>query len=388
MGLNIAEYIDSYLPAVDGVVTVVKNTARVFHGTYGTCHVVAPRMPDYTDTDPFPIYRVNSIPVPKRHPYRLGLPQLDAGYQRFIRELPLDVVHSHSPFGCGHAALKNAKKRGIPIVATFHSKFYDDFLEATGSERLANIGLNYVIKYFNSVDYVWSVNAATANTLRDYGFKGEITVVPNGTEVGIPTDMAERNQRIRQELHLGDVPVFLFVGQMIWQKNLRLICESLAEFKRMGHDFKMIFVGTGVALDELKALAKELGIGENTIFTGVVLDRDYLKSIFVTADLFLFPSVYDNAPLVVREAAAVCTPSLLIEGSNSAEGMVNDGDGFLCRETAKDIAATLSRVAFDKPLLERVGRKASETLPLSWETVVKQVNENYLDIVKDYKNRK
>lgn len=384
MGLQMAQYIDSYLPAVDGVVTVVKNYARVLDEAYGSCCVVAPRMPGYLDQDPFNVYRFQSIKVPKRDPYRFGLPSVDVAYRRYIRDVSFDIIHAHSPFGAGREAARLARKLDVPLVATFHSKFYDDFKEATGSDRMARLGVKYVIRFFHSADYVWSVNAATAQTLRDYGYQGEITVVPNGTDVGVPADTKERRARVRQELKLGELPVFLFVGQMIWQKNLRLICESLARYKELGNDFRMVFVGTGVALSDLQALCRELGLEENTVFTGIVLDRDYLRSIFVAADLFLFPSIYDNAPLVVREAAAVCTPSLLIAGSNSAEGIAHLDNGFLCAETPQAICDTLCAIATDRPLLEQVGRRASETLPLGWDKVVKQVYNNYQEILKDW----
>lgn len=42
------------------------------------------------------------------------------------------------------------------------------------------------------------------------------------------------------------------------------------------------------------------------------MEREILKRYYVAADLFLFPSLYDNAPLVIREAAALGTPSVLI----------------------------------------------------------------------------
>ncbi len=53
------------------------------------------------------------------------------------------------------------------------------------------------------------------------------------------------------------------------------------------------------------------------------------------------PSLYDNAPMVVREAAALNTPSLLIRGSSAAE-VVQDGEnGLLAENTTEDVAARL-----------------------------------------------
>ena len=122
----------------------------------------------------------------------------------YIRDVSFDIIHAHSPFGAGREAARLARKLDVPLVATFHSKFYDDFKEATGSDRMARLGVKYVIRFFHSADYVWSVNAATAQTLRDYGYQGEITVVPNGTDVGVP---AGPHDGVRQPSSCAGLPM-------------------------------------------------------------------------------------------------------------------------------------------------------------------------------------
>lgn len=58
--------------------------------------------------------------------------------------------------------------------------------------------------------------------------------------------------------------------------------------------------------------------------TGHLQNFEVLDCIYYIADLFLFPSTYDNAPMVLREAATQYTPGLVAEGSCSAE-VVQDG---------------------------------------------------------------
>ena len=45
--------------------------------------------------------------------------------------MPFDLVHAHAPFLAGRAARSVARKKGIPLVATFHSKYYDDVYKGT-----------------------------------------------------------------------------------------------------------------------------------------------------------------------------------------------------------------------------------------------------------------
>ncbi len=61
----------------------------------------------------------------------------------------------------------------------------------------------------------------------------------------------------------------------------------------------------------MPALSASLGLNDMVIYTGHVTDTNLLDGLYTRADLLVFPSLYDNAPMVVREAAALGTPSLL-----------------------------------------------------------------------------
>lgn len=70
-----------------------------------------------------------------------------------------------------------------------------------------------------------------------------------------------------------------------------------------------------------------------------------------------FPVNFDTNGLVVREAAACATPSLLVRGSCAAEGVEDCKTGFLCMESAHSIKATLDNIMDNKALLKEVGKK-------------------------------
>ncbi|MHB1315289.1 MAG: glycosyltransferase [Christensenellales bacterium] len=385
MDLSIAQFIDGYSPVVDGVITVVKNYARILNQRYGKCCVIAPEMPGYVDDEPFDVYRFKSVKVPKREPYRTGFPSLDIEYRKIIKDVPLNILHAHSPFGAGLEALRMGKQLGIPVVATFHSKFYDDFKEVTKSDALAKTGVKYVVSFFNKADSVWTVNHSTVETLRSYGYKGDVRIMPNGVDVALPDDAAELAAVVKEKYQLGNETIFLFVGQVIWQKNIRLIADVMLEYKKLGHQFKMVYAGKGYADDEIRSYCRENGLGDDVIFTGMILDRELLRGLYIAADLFLFPSVYDNAPLVVREAAAMGTPSLLIRGSNSSEGIVDNENGFLCEENAGSMLSRILEIMDDRALLQKVSLGAKETLSRSWDSIMEEVYAAYLESIDEYR---
>ena len=95
------------------------------------------------------------------------------------------------------------------------------------------------------------------------------------------------------------------------------------------HIVNLDMVGTGYAVREIRHKIGQLGLQDRVTMLGNIHDRERLKKIDAAADLFLFPSLYDNAPLVVREAAAMHTPALMLQEATAAEVIKPDVNGFL-----------------------------------------------------------
>ena len=95
------------------------------------------------------------------------------------------------------------------------------------------------------------------------------------------------------------------------------------------------------------------------------------------ADLFVFPSVYDNAPMVVREAANAGTPSIVTAGSSSAETIDDGVNGFLCEDSAESIAEVIEKAMADRKKTERIGLQAKDSIPVAWDEIIDVVLDRY-----------
>lgn len=390
MELIIGQFNDSYPPIMDGVANVVKNYAYWLNKKYAPTYVITPSYPNYRDEEEFEVIRYFSIPLILRPPYRLGIPFLDLSAMKKIKEIPFSIIHAHCPFSSGLLALKIARKRKIPIVATFHTKYYDDFKSATKLDFIAKIGTRIIVEFFNQVDEVWTVNSATAQTLREYGYKGKIEIVPNGSDFNIPSNLEDYRRRIDEIYNLNPKEtVFLYVGQLILQKNLEMLIYSLKHLKDVGVSFKMFIVGTGKDEDYLKNLVKKLNLNESVIFTGKILDRELLKSFYARADLFLFPSLYDNSAIVIQEASSMKCPILFVESSNTSEGIIDNFNGFLSQNNPIFYARKIEEAISDRERLKKVGENAQRTIYKGWESIVDEIAERYKKIIERYtkKNR-
>lgn len=376
--MRILQFTDSFLPIMDGVANVVYQYALNMGRKGHECYVVAPQ----TDTGyrgNFPFEIVDYIPLPllKVKNYTVGMPALDRHCQNRLSAVHGDIVHVHSPFTAGQAGLAYAQKNSLPVVGTFHSKYYDDFLQVTGMELLAGVGVKHVVNFYNRCDQVWAVSASSADTLRGYGYKGDVSVMPNGTDIRPVAE--EQVRKVAETYGLGgEAPVLLFVGQINWKKNLRRVLEACA---RLEKPFRLILAGQGPHEKDARHLAEKLGIADRTQFTGHITDPDVLNALYRNADLFLFPSLYDNAPLVVREAAAVGTPSVTVRGSSAAECIVDGENGLLCEDDSDDLARVIRAALSDREALRRMGENARDTIPIPWTKLVDDVLERYKALI-------
>jgi glycosyltransferase involved in cell wall biosynthesis len=385
--MHIAEFNDSFPPQTDGVAQTVRNYAYWLNRKHGECCVVTPKFPKAHDSEEFSVIRFVSIPTFVDKDYNVGLPEIAFKTSKRLETMPLDLVHAHSPFPSGSLALMTARKKEIPIVATFHSKFADDFAQRLKMENAGKIVARYVAKFFSQVDEAWAVNASTGRTLQEYGYRGPVKVMPNGCDFA-PTERTEANRRsVLKAFAFEDKPTLLFVGRLVEQKNISLILKSL-NLLRQSHDFNAILVGDGEGAEGYKKQAMELGLGDAVRFPGTIRDRNKLRGIYAASDVFMLPSVYDNAPLVVREAASCGCPSLLITGSNSAEGIQDGVNGFTCELGDAAFAAALGAILANPGLIRAAGEAARDTVYIPWEKVIGLVAEEYKRVIFEYKEKK
>ena len=126
----------------------------------------------------------------------------------------------------------------------------------------------------------------------------------------------------------------------------------------------------------------ELGLASKVSFVGSIVEREILKRYYVAADLFLFPSLYDNAPLVIREAAALGTPSVLIRDSTASE--IN---GFLSPNSTEAYSNRIREILCSTAIIKQVGEEASRTIARSWEDVAGEVYDRYNRLIKRNGNK-
>ena len=376
-------FIDTWYPMVDGVIKVVDNYARRLT-KYCDVVVFCPETRGYSkeqDEDlPYKVVRCNSVPI-IGNDYDLPAAALDPKFAAQIVLSGIDFVHIHDPFSVGLAGLLYAKIHKLPVVATLHSQYKQDFEKPLGAFKPAvTIAMDTIMRVFNRCDECWAVNEGIRDLyIHEYGLTAPCKVRLNATDHLPVADPAAAAREVNETYGIpADATVFLFVGRINFIKNIDFTVRALALAKAQGlSNFRMLFVGKGQDEENLAALVKEQGLTEEVIQCGLVSGKEMLEKLYSRAKLFLFPSLYDANSLVQIEAACQGTPTVFLEGARTAATVTPGVNGYISPSGEENYARTILDILADEEGYARVSAAAREQLYLNWDDVVRDVYADY-----------
>ena len=277
------------------------------------------------------------------------------------------------------------RKLRIPTVLTYHTKYEYDFDRRVPIKPARDFAYRFLLNNINAADEVWVTSAGTADSLRKIGYNGDFIVMPNGCDMKKTIIDPKTTAEIKASYGIPqNVPLFIYVGRMIWYKNIKIILDACKMMKNAGRDFRLIMLGFGADENKIKRYYQRLGIADKIINTGKMLNREKMQQHYAAADLLIFPSTFDTNGLVVREAASCATPSLLVKDSCAAEGVTDGINGFLCEESAESIFGKLCEIANKRQLIETVGLGAQKDIYISWNEAVSRAYSRYQIVADDF----
>ena len=384
--LNICLVNDSFPPEIDGVANAVTNYADIITREHGRATVVTPDNPEADDSVfGFPVLRYPSVDLTKLVGYYAGFPFSPEVQKKLVAE-KFDLIHSHCPITSTMLARSLRDRIDVPVVMTYHTKFDIDIANAVSNRLLQEEAKKILVENISACDEIWTVSRGAGENLCSLGYEGDYIVMPNG--VDFPRGRV--SEKLIKEVTAGydlpeGVPVFLFVGRMMWYKGIRIILDALKTLRESGQSFRMVFVGGGGDKAEIVAYAEKLGLTDVVFFAEPIHDRNRIRAWYCRADLFLFPSTFDTNGLVVREAAACSLASVLIAGSCAAEDVADGVSGFLIEETPGSMAAKLDELCAKPDAVKAVGEGALRELYISWEEAVANACRRYDSVIDNYR---
>ncbi len=352
--MRVAFFTESYHPVVSGVVVSVDTFTRELRARGAQVRIVAPHFPGYSDSDP-DVFRVPALNLPTNPRYPLGVPWWPAA-ERAVAAWQADVIHVHGPFLMGALGARTARRLGLPLVFTAHTRYdlYTHYipLPAPLTRWLAR---TITRRFANACNCVVAPSAGFAQDLRDEGVTSRVEVLCTGVDLSTATapDPAER-------AHWGvpaDAPLLLYVGRLALEKNIDLL---LAAFARLSGKPWLLLVGGGPYERAARRLAETLGLADRVRFAGYV-PHGRVFSLAAAADLFVFPSVTDTQGIVILEAMSQGLPCVCVD-SPAIAGVVEQGrNGLVVKDDAAALATAIDQLLADGPARAAMAAQARLT---------------------------
>lgn len=383
--MNIGIFTNCYLPLVNGVVGAIGLLRKGFIEQGHQVFIFAPGYDDYRDQEDN-VFRYPAVDLTRKVKFPVAIP-FSPRMNRFIRNSQLDIIHSHHPFVLGPAALRAGRRKRIPVVYTFHTQYdqYSHYIPLPGT-LVRGFARFQVKRYCLAVDRVTTPAESARRLLESYGITKPVKVIPN------PTDLAKfRNQNgnlIRQKYGLGKAKLLINVGRVAPEKNLAFLLTAFQYIIRAKPDpdspdsgIRLLIVGDGPELPNLRKLAESLGIAGQVIFTGLVDSAD-IPSYLAAADLFVMSSTTEVKPLAQLEALAAGVPIVSVSAPGADDTIIHDDNGLLAPQNTKEFAEAILGLIDDPERLHRYRTAALKTAAnYSYEKVAADYSEMYRELI-------
>ncbi|MCU4740058.1 glycosyltransferase [Halobacteria archaeon AArc-m2/3/4] len=334
MAQQVAAFTDTYLPTVNGVTYTIKSWRDRWQQLGRRMDVVFPKTRRY---DPTPTeFPVRSVPFPLYDGYRLGTPRIPSGVT------DVDVVHAHTPFAVGLAALRLKRRADVPLVASYHtpSGEYAPYLSPSRhlTSSLRAVTEAYERWFYDQADLVLTPSITTRQHVLDtIDVSTPVRAISNGVDVEFFRPVDATDFRRRYDLGLeGERTLVGYTGRHGYEKELTDLLAAVDGLERefggtaaVAADITVVFGGDGPARADLEERAE--GIDADVRFLGF-LDREELPAFYSALDVFAFPSPVETQGLVALEANACGTPVVGVDSGALSETVVDDVTGYNYRE--------------------------------------------------------
>lgn len=376
--MRIALFTEVFLPKIDGVVTRVLRTLDWLAELGHEVIIFAPGSPPPSYAG-FEVVRVRGIGFKPWYPeITVALPTPKIAEQ--LAAFKPDVVHAVNPAWLTAYGVLAAKRRNIPLLASFHTQL-TAYTKNLHLSALTPIADKWVSRLHNMADVNLCTSPQMVELAKGIGVE-RLDLWPKAVDTLTYTPDA-RSKRMRRRLtdNHPDAPLAVYVGRLSHEKNL----DDLVEVVHDLPDIRFAFVGSGPAADQLKSLFS----GTNTVFTGYLRGNE-LADAYASADIFCFPSTTETLGFAGLEAMASGVPVI---GANAGgiPHLFTDGvEGFLVApHDAKGFARRVRQLADDPGLRYQMGQAARvEAEKYSWLSATQALVGFYEQAIETHGNRR
>lgn len=288
-----------------------------------------------------------------------------------------DTIHAHD-WLVAYAAKTLKHSYNIPLVSTIH---------ATESGRNSGIH-DEVQRYINDTEWLLTYessevivnsNYMKCELQRLFGLPFEkINVVPNGININNFAGI-ERDYEFRRQYAMDNEKIILYVGRLVYEKGIQNLISAMPKILNRYHDSKLIIAGKGGMLDELKAQANSMGLGDKVYFTGY-LNAKQVQKMYKCADVAVFPSTYEPFGIVALEAMLAGVPTVVSDVGGLNEIIEHGVNGMKSYAgNSNSIADSVLSLLYDHKLCANISKNAKNKVKeqFNWNKIAQDTHFIY-----------
>jgi len=373
--LRIALFSGNYNYVRDGANQALNRLVGHLLGQGAAVRVYSPTVAEPAFAPTGDLVSIPSIALPGRGEYRIGL-GLSPRVRRDLAAFAPNLVHVSSPEIIGHRAVSWARERGLPVLASVHTRFetYFRYYRMAWLEPVVEARLR---KFYNRCDALVAPSESMAQLLREQRMNNDISLWSRGVDRDI-FHPGRRSAEWRRGLGIDDGEVVIgFLGRLVMEKGLDVFSDTIDELDRRGVPHRVLVIGDGPARGWFAGRLPQ------ALFTGFQSGADLARSL-AGIDVLFNPSVTETFGNVTLEAMACGVPVVAAVATGS-ESLVDDGvSGRLVRPGAiHQFAEALRGYVEDAGM--RVAHGAAgevRSREFTWDRINQAVADTYLRLLR------
>lgn len=373
-GLRIALFSGNYNMTTDGANRALNRLVEYLQRNGATVRVYSP-VNDRPAFEPQgTLVPVPSLPIPGRSEYRMPLPLPDAALADMARFDP-HLVHISSPDFAAWSALKWARARGLPVLASVHTRF-DTYPRYYRMGFLEGPLKAITRKVYSRCDALVTPSESMAEVLREERMNEDIGIWSRGVDRTV-FSADRRSLDWRRSLGIADGEVAVgFLGRLVMEKGLDVFGACVAELARRGVAHRVLVVGEGPAREAFAQLVP------GAVFAGFQSGTDLGRAV-ASMDVLLNPSVTETFGNVTLEAMACGVPVVAARATGSTSLVLDGETGRLVPPGDATAFADAVAAYVADPALRQAHGAAGEARSrgYSWDTINGAMAEVYLRLV-------
>jgi sugar transferase (PEP-CTERM/EpsH1 system associated) len=271
---------------------------------------------------------------------------------RVFKSIQTDIVHTRN-WGAIDGII-GAKLARIPHV--IHGEHGRDMTDPDGSNKKRKFirkGLSYFVDRYITVSGDFREWLITDIGIDDR----KVQTICNGVDTAKfnPDNkdlVRAKHGYSREDLIIGTV------GRLDPIKDQQLLIRSFAQVAMKYPRLHLLIIGDGPCREDLERLAKDLGVSNNVLFSGM---RHDVPELLKLLDIFVLPSLFEGISNTILEAMATGIPVVATRVGGNPELVVDGETGYLAPKQDIDaLAKALENYILSPLILKQHGAAARE----------------------------